>query len=210
MIAYRSKTYYWLWFFVLLLWLPSGLGVLSLKLATPYREGLLLVSHIIPLILSLWLIRPLPSLFQTINGSIWFKATVLFGLISLSATWFLQAIMPINNPHATASLLSLPLWLKAVIIILLAPTLEECWFRHWLLQSPAQPKSALSDGFSIGAFALLHGLTAPLNLGLVGLLALLSYSATMGLTLTCIRRQTNHLGLCVLLHSLHNALFLLF
>jgi membrane protease YdiL (CAAX protease family) len=96
---------------------------------------------------------------------------------------------------------------QGVMVVLLAPLVEEAWFRHWLLGRVSSNKDALlwwgfMDGWQDVASIILFGLLH-FSADYWGMKAFI-WASVMGFFLLWVRRSTGSLTACIGLHALHN------
>jgi membrane protease YdiL (CAAX protease family) len=146
----------------------------------------------------------LKEMFQVVGV---FVVVLLLGLgffTWVEYAWAVSVVETNRTVLATAS------FSQMVTIIILAPVVEETWFRHWLLGSPAGLRRSPWLGFvygwqdfvSVVLFGLLHA-----SADYWGLKAVV-WASVMGLFFLWVRRYTGSLTACIALHTLHNSLLL--
>ena len=217
-----------LWMKWWLFWLGYGLvpsllvqvaGQFSYALVENSAFGLLSIRTFL-LFLGYWILpanlqnQLKESLFQSVSPKVLVQVLGVFGFVLLLGvglfTWVesVLQVAPLENGQA---ILPASIW-QMITITMLAPIVEEMWFRHWLLGQPAKgnqsPWLGVIYGWqevaSVVVFGLLH-----LSADYWGVKAFI-WASVMGLFLLWVRRYTGSLTVCMVLHAVHNSLLLLF
>lgn len=136
-----------------------------------------------------------------------FVAILLLGVGVFTGVESVLKVAPLEEAQA---ILPASIW-QILTITMLAPIVEETWFRHWLLGQPAKGNQSpwlgvihgWQDVASVVVFGLLH-----LSADYWGVKAFI-WASFMGLFLLWVRRYTGSLTVCMVLHALHNSLLLL-
>lgn len=137
-----------------------------------------------------------------------FSILLLVGLLGFG--WLEQTFQLTSVPDVSVEVpKTVTMW---VLVGILAPVIEEGWFRYWLLplQLPngvgvttsawySNPSNWL---YSTLVFGLLHA--TPNYAGIKACI----WAWVMGVFLVWVRYKTNNLSLCILLHAIHNILVL--
>jgi uncharacterized protein len=137
-----------------------------------------------------------------------FFGILLVGVLGFSVLEAFFRVPLVENPQAVAVVTLL----QIITVIVLAPIVEETWFRHWVLSQPASEKRPPWLGFiegwgdiiSVVVFGLLH--FSPDYWGVKAFF----WALLMGLFLLWVRRTTGSLSFCIALHALHNSLLVFF
>lgn len=123
------------------------------------------------------------------------------GLMVIAIEGLLQRWIPKSLPIDEFFRTPSSAYAMAVFAILIAPVVEELFFRGFLFSALARPLGPfLAVGLTGGLFALLHG--AQLAFAWVPLLLLF----VVGATLTLVRARTSSVATTVLMHMSYNAM----
>jgi membrane protease YdiL (CAAX protease family) len=138
-----------------------------------------------------------------------FFGMLLVGVLVFSVIEYLLPL-PIAENSSAVGTMSL---LQLSTVVVLAPVVEETWFRHLLLSPSVSTETrppwlgfihGWGDVFSVVIFGLLH--FSPSYEGCKAF----AWALMMGLFLLWVRRTTGSLTACIALHALHNGLLVFF
>jgi membrane protease YdiL (CAAX protease family) len=143
---------------------------------------------------------------QLIIIALGFTGLVCVGILCFS---WVESLLKVTTEG-----IKLPKTIAAWVLVgVLAPIIEEGWFRYWLLALPTQaptqtanywqkPHIPLNWVWSTLIFGLLHA--NPTYTGIKGCI----WAWIMGGFLVWVRYKTNSLSMCIALHAIHNTVLL--